>query len=40
MAPLYNTGRYHRIKAVIPAGSVWAHAQGVDDLDVRPAGYQ
>jgi hypothetical protein len=40
MAPVYSSGRYHRIRCVIPAGSTWRHAQGVDDLDVRPAGYQ
>jgi hypothetical protein len=40
MAPTYVTGRYFRIKATIPAGSTWGHAIGVDDLDVRPAGYQ
>jgi hypothetical protein len=40
MAPVYSSGRYFRIRAVIPAGSTWGHAQGVDDLDVRGAGYQ
>jgi hypothetical protein len=40
MAPVYASGRYFRAKAVIPAGSVWTNAQGVDDLDFRPQGGQ
>jgi hypothetical protein len=40
MAPTYVSGRYFRIRAVIPAGSTWRNAQGIDDLDVRPAGFQ
>lgn len=38
--PLYQSGRYHRFRAVIPAGSVWSNAQGIDDIDARPMGAQ
>jgi hypothetical protein len=40
MAPVYSSGRYFRIRAVIPAGSTWRHAQGLDDLDFRSSGFQ
>ncbi len=40
LAPLYASGRYFRVRATIPAGSTWSNAQGIDDLDVRPAGAQ
>jgi hypothetical protein len=40
MAPVYGSGRYFRVRATIPAGDTWSYAQGVDDLDVRPAGVQ
>jgi hypothetical protein len=40
MAPVYSSGRYFRVRAVQPAGATWTHAQGIDDLDVRPGGYQ
>lgn len=40
MAPVYRSGRYFRAKAVVPAGSTWGNALGIDDLDVRPAGGQ
>ena len=40
MAPVYGSGRYFRARAVIPAASTWSNAQGIDDLDVRPAGAQ
>ncbi|MBV8166218.1 MAG: hypothetical protein JO021_05455 [Alphaproteobacteria bacterium] len=40
MAPVYGSGRYFRARATIPAGSTWQNMQGIDDLDVRPAGTQ
>ena len=40
LAPVYGSGRYFRARATIPAGSAWSNAQGIDDLDVRPAGAQ
>lgn len=40
LAPLYASGRYFRVRATIPAGGTWNNAQGVDDLDIRPAGGQ
>ena len=40
MAPVYGSGRYFRVRAVIPAGDTWSNAQGIDDLDVRKAGGQ
>ncbi len=40
LAPVYGSGRYFRARAVIPAASTWSNAQGIDDLDVRPAGAQ
>ena len=40
LAPVYGSGRYFRARAVIPAGGAWSNAQGIDDLDVRPAGAQ
>jgi hypothetical protein len=40
LAPLYASGRYFRARAKIPAASTWSNAQGIDDLDVRPAGAQ
>lgn len=35
--PLRSTGRYHRARVSIPAGSLWANAQGVD-FEARGAG--
>lgn len=40
MAPLYQSGRYFRVRATQPAGATWGNMQGVDDLDFRPAGAQ
>jgi hypothetical protein len=43
MAPVYGSGRYFRVKATVPAGltePTWSNMQGIDDLDVRPAGAQ
>ena len=40
LAPVYGSGRYFRARLVQPAGSAWTSAQGIDDLDVRPAGVQ
>jgi hypothetical protein len=40
MAPLYQSGRYHRIRMTQPAGATWNNAQGIDDLDTRSAGMQ
>jgi hypothetical protein len=40
LAPVYSSGRYFRVKAVIPAGGTWQNALGVDDLDFRPGGLQ
>ncbi len=40
LAPIYGSGRYFRAKATMPAGAVWSNMQGIDDLDVRPAGAQ
>lgn len=39
-ANLYQSGRYHRFKATIPAASTWSNAQGIDDVDARPMGVQ
>ena len=40
LAPVYSSGRYFRVRATQPAGAVWSNMQGIDDLDVRPAGVQ
>ncbi len=40
LAPVYGSGRYFRARLMQPAGSTWSGAQGIDDLDVRPAGVQ
>jgi len=40
LAPLYQSGRYFRLRATMPAGQVWTNLQGIDDLDVRPGGAQ
>ena len=40
LAPLYQGGRYFRVRARIPAGDTWSNAQGIDDLDVRAGGMQ
>jgi hypothetical protein len=40
LAPVYGSGRYFRVRAKQPAGAVWSNMQGIDDLDVRPAGVQ
>jgi hypothetical protein len=36
-AGIRSTGLYHRARVIIPAGSYWTHAQGVD-FDARAAG--
>lgn len=38
MAPLYQSGRYHRFQLTQPAGATWSNAMGIDDVDVRPMG--
>jgi hypothetical protein len=40
LAPLYQSGRYFRLRATMLAGQVWTNLQGIDDLDVRPGGAQ
>lgn len=40
LSPVYGSGRYFRVRATQPAGAVWSNMQGIDDLDVRPAGMQ
>ncbi len=40
LAPVYSSGRYFRVRATQPAAAVWSNMQGIDDLDVRPAGLQ
>jgi hypothetical protein len=40
LAPLYQSGRYFRLRATMAAGQVWTNLQGIDDLDVRPGGAQ
>ena len=40
MAPVLGSGRYFRVRATQPAGAAWSNMQGIDDLDVRPAGLQ
>jgi hypothetical protein len=40
LAPVYSSGRYFRVRATQPAGAAWSNMQGIDDLDVRPAGVQ
>ena len=40
LAPVYSSGRYFRVRATQPAAAVWSNMQGIDDLDVRPAGAQ
>lgn len=40
LAPVYSSGRYFRIRATQPAAADWSNMQGIDDLDVRPAGLQ
>jgi hypothetical protein len=40
LAPVYNSGRYFRVRATQPAAALWSNMQGIDDLDVRPAGTQ
>jgi hypothetical protein len=40
MAPVYQSGRYFRVRARMPAGSTWSNMLGVDDLDARPSGGQ
>lgn len=40
LAPVYQSGRYFRVKATVPAGAAWSNMQGIDDLDARPAGVQ
>jgi hypothetical protein len=38
--PLNVSGRYCRFRAVQPAGETWSWAQGLDELDIRPAGFR
>jgi hypothetical protein len=40
LAPVYQSGRYFRARATMPAASVWSNMQGIDDIDARPAGEQ
>ena len=40
LAPVYQSGRYFRIRATTQAGDLWSNMQGIDDLDARPAGAQ
>jgi hypothetical protein len=40
LAPVYQSGRYFRARATMPAASVWSNMQGIDDIDARPAGGQ
>jgi hypothetical protein len=40
MAPVYGSGRYFRARATMAAGATWSNMQGIDDIDVRPAGAQ
>ena len=40
LAPVYLSGRYFRVRATMPAAGAWSNLQGIDDLDVRPAGAQ
>jgi hypothetical protein len=40
LAPLYQSGRYHRLRATTAAASTWSNMQGIDDLDARPMGNQ
>ena len=40
LAPVYQSGRYFRVRARMPAASTWSNMQGIDDLDVRAAGGQ
>ncbi len=40
LAPVMQSGRYFRVRATLQAGDSWSNMQGVDDLDVRPAGRQ
>lgn len=36
--PLRAEGRYMRFRVTQPEGEIWQWAQGIDDIDVRPAG--
>lgn len=40
LAPVLGSGRYFRLQATLAAGEGWSNLQGIDDLDVRPAGAQ
>jgi hypothetical protein len=40
LAPVFASGRYFRARATQPVGASWSNMQGIDDLDVRPAGVQ
>lgn len=40
LAPVYASGRYFRVRSTMAAGAAWSNMQGIDDLDVRPAGAQ
>ena len=40
LAPVLQSGRYFRVRASLQAGDAWSNLQGIDDLDVRPAGAQ
>lgn len=38
LAPLRRSTRYARFRATMAAGSSWANAQGIDDIDTAPMG--
>jgi hypothetical protein len=40
LAPVYQSGRYFRVRATMKAGDLWSNMQGIDDLDTRSAGAQ
>ena len=40
LAPVLQSGRYFRVRATMQAGDTWSSCQGIDDLDVWPAGAQ
>ena len=40
LAPVYQSGRYFRVRATMNAGDLWSNMQGIDDLDTRSAGAQ
>lgn len=38
ICPVRSTGRFHRARVVVPAGSTWTYAQGVDVVKAASAG--